>query len=139
VLQSAWAARRFDEDLTGLEDMELAQWLVREGGSVEYVANAAMYHYHDETWPQIRRRFEREAIALHRIMPQLHVNALDTARYLFSSVWRDWRSASKDKIFSQVAVDVLRYRWNQYLGSYTGNHQHRKLSHAEKEKYFFPD
>lgn len=139
VLQSAWAKHRFDEDLTGLEDMELAQHLVRNGGKVEYVPDAGVYHYHNETWKQIRRRFEREAIALQKIMPQVHVSPLDTARYLITSVWKDWRCAAKEKVLAKKAGDIMRYRWNQYVGSYKGNHQHRKLSHAEKEKYFFPD
>lgn len=139
VLQSAWAEHRFDEDLTGLEDMELAQRLVRAGGKIEYVPDAGVYHYHDESWEQIRRRFEREAIALQRIMPQVHVSPIDTARYFASSVWKDWRGAAREKVWSRKAGDIVRYRWNQYLGSYKGNHQHRKLSHAEKEKYFFPD
>jgi rhamnosyltransferase len=36
-------------------------------------------------------------------------------------------------------LDIVRYRWSQYFGVYNGNHQHRKLSNAEKEKYFFPE
>lgn len=139
LLQSAWAAHRFDEDLTGLEDMELAQRLVQAGSAVEYIPDAAVYHYHDESWTQVRRRYEREAIALQKIMPQVHINRLDAARYIASSVWKDWRSAARDRLWSKHAADIVRYRWNQYVGAYKGNHQHRRLSHDEKEKYFFPD
>lgn len=139
ILQPAWEAHRFDEDLTGLEDMELAKRLVESGGRVEYVADAAVYHYHDEGWKQVRRRYEREAIALQKIMPHVHVNRFDTARYIASSVWRDWLRAARDGVWVRHALDIVRYRWNQYLGAFVGNHQHRKLSHAEKERYFFPD
>ncbi len=136
---SDWERLRFSEELTGLEDMELAQRLVREGGRVVYVPDAAVYHYHQETWSQIRRRFEREAIALQRIMPQVHVGPFDLARYIATSVVKDWRSAKRAGALGRHAMDILRYRWHQYLGVYNGNHQHRKLSHAEKEKYFFPE
>jgi glycosyltransferase involved in cell wall biosynthesis len=139
LLFSEWDRHRFNEELTGLEDMELAKRLVSEGKCIEYVPEAGVYHYHDESWPTVLRRFEREAIALQEIMPHLHVSRWDTARYFSSSVWRDWRSALRDGIFVKKAVDIVRYRWNQYLGSYRGNHEHRKLSHAEKEKYFYPD
>jgi glycosyltransferase involved in cell wall biosynthesis len=139
LLQQAWATHRFDEELTGLEDMELAQRLVQNGGNVLYVPTARVYHHHDESWRQVRRRYEREAIALQRIMPQVHINRIDAARYIASSVWKDWRAATRDRTSSGTALDILRYRWNQYVGAYKGNHQHRKLSHAEKEKYFFPD
>lgn len=139
LLQSAWEKFRFNEELTGLEDMELAQRLVDDGGRIEYVPEAGVYHHHDESWQTVRRRFEREAIALQRIMPHVHVSPIDTARYFTSSVSRDWRSAASDGLFLKKAADIVRYRWNQYLGSYRGNHEHRKLSHAEKEKYFYPD
>ncbi|WPL15281.1 hypothetical protein Thiowin_00166 [Thiorhodovibrio winogradskyi] len=134
-----WQRLRFNEDLTGLEDMELAQRLVREGGAVIYVPEAAVYHYHQESWPQIQRRFEREAIALQRIMPHIHVSALDALRYIASSVARDLASAHRAGTLASHALDILRYRWQQYLDVYKGNHEHRKLSHAEKEKYFFPE
>ena len=138
LLRSAWEQYRFDEDLTGLEDMELAKRLVRRGGRVAYVADAAVYHHHNEGWPHVRRRFEREAIALQRIMPQVHVSFWDTLRYFFSSVAKDWVCARRENLNSVMLGDILRYRWNQYWGAYTGNHEHRKLSHADKEKYFFP-
>jgi rhamnosyltransferase len=136
---SDWERLRFNEDLTGLEDIELAQRLVQVGGSVAYVPEAAVYHYHQETWPQIQRRFEREAIALRRIMPQVHITPLDLIRYVANSVVKDWRSALQTKSLRRHAADIPRFRWHQYLGVYKGNHQHRKLSHAEKEKYFFPE
>lgn len=134
----AWERYRFNEEITGLEDMDLAQRLVDDGGKVAYVANAGVYHHHAESWVQIRRRFEREAIALQKIMPQVHVTQLDTLRYIAVSIFKDWKSA-KQVTPKPKLLDIARYRWNQYWGSYKGNHQHRKLSHAEKEKYFFPE
>jgi len=138
LLRSAWEGYRFDEELTGLEDMELAQRLVRDGGQVAYVAEAAVFHYHNETWSQVRRRFEREAIALQKIMPQVHVNLFDTVRYIAIGIWKDWCCARRTRVWRAKAVEIMLYRWNQYFGSYNGNHENRKLSHAEKEKYFFP-
>jgi len=138
LLRSAWEKNHFDEELTGLEDMELAQRLIRKGGRVAYVAEASVFHHHNESWPHVRRRFEREAIALQKIMPQVHVNLFDTLRYVATSVWKDWRCANREKMAAIKLSHIVRYRWNQYLGSWKGNHQHRKLSHADKEKYFFP-
>jgi rhamnosyltransferase len=102
LLRSAWAQHRFDEDLTGLEDMELAQRMVRNGERVAYVAEAAVFHYHNESWPHVRRRFEREAIALQKIMPQVHVGIIDTLRYVATSIWKDWHCASKEKMGQSV-------------------------------------
>ncbi len=134
-----WKLLRFDEDLTGLEDMELAQRLVKLGGEILYVPNAVVYHYHEESWSQVQRRFEREAIALQRIMPQVHVDLLDLVRYTVSSILKDWRSALSDGVFIKNAINIVLYRWHQYLGVYYGNNDHRRLSHAEKDKYFYPN
>jgi len=138
IANKVWEQYQFNEELTGLEDMELAQRLQVNGGRVAYVGDAAVYHYHSESWVQIGRRFEREALALQKIMPQMHVDLIDTFRYITISVWKDWIFARNNKTLLVSLTDVFRYRWNQYLGSWRGNQQHRKLSYAEKEKYFYP-
>lgn len=137
--RKAWEAHRFDEDLTGLEDMELAKRLVAAGGKVAYVADACVYHHHHETWAQVKRRFEREAIALQKIMPQIHVGLLDTTRYIVSSIRHDVSMARTNGGLKQGRLqEIVRYRVAQYSGSYRGNHEHRKLSRSEKDHYFYP-
>lgn len=138
VLRDAWRKYRFDEDLTGLEDMELAKRLVADGGKVGYVAEAGVYHYHLESWAHVRRRFEREAIALRHIMPQVHIQRRDLLRYVLTSIAKDWNKARQDGVFMAKCADVVKYRLCQYWGSYKGNHDHRRLSHAQKEHYFYP-
>lgn len=134
-----WERLRFDEHLTGLEDMELAQRLVDAGGRVAYVPEAAVHHYHQETWAQIQRRFEREALALQHIMPQVHVGGWDVVRYFLTSVYKDWMCAWHKGVWRYTSWSIVRYRWHQYRGILKGNHQHRKLSHSEKEIYFYPE
>ena len=139
ISRSAWEKYRFDEELTGLEDMETAKRLVADGGKVAYIADAAVFHYHNEDWAQVKRRFEREAIALKQIMPQVHMRHQDMARYIFSSILKDWRNAWLEGVWLKHAINIAKYRFYQYSGSFKGNHDHRKLSHAEKETYFYPD
>jgi glycosyltransferase involved in cell wall biosynthesis len=138
IARKAWAQYRFDEDVTGLEDMELAQRLCQGRGRIGYVAEACVYHHHAESWSQVQRRFEREALALQKIMPQIHVRHRDAIRYIFSSIWHDWRCALREGIWLRKAWPVVLYRLHQYTGSFKGNREHRKLSHAEKDKYFYP-
>ncbi|KGJ19404.1 glycosyltransferase [Paracoccus sanguinis] len=139
LLRSVWTAHPFDEELTGLEDMELAKRLVRAGHRIAYVAEAPVFHHHQESWSQVRRRFEREAIALRSILPEVHLSRLDMLRCVLDSTLGDWRSARRNGITSTSRLDMLRYRWNQYVGSYIGNHEHRLLSRQAKQKYFFPE
>ncbi|MFV0292455.1 MAG: glycosyltransferase [Paracoccus sp. (in: a-proteobacteria)] len=139
LLRSVWEQHPFDEDLTGLEDMELAKRLVTAGHHIGYVAEAPVFHHHQESWAQVRRRFEREAIALRSIMPEVQLSHFDVLRYVVNSTIGDWRSAHRNGITSSSRMEMMRYRWNQYRGSYTGNHEHRILSRQTKEKYFYPD
>lgn len=138
LARRAWETYRFNEELTGLEDMELGKRLCDGGLRIGYVAEAGVYHHHHESWAQVQRRFEREAIALQQILPQIHVSPLDTLRYVASSVVHDWRVARREARAGRLVGEIVRYRVAQYLGSYRGNHEHRKLSHAEKERYFYP-
>jgi glycosyltransferase involved in cell wall biosynthesis len=138
LLRSVWRDQPFDETLTGLEDMDLAKRLVARGLKIGYVADAPVFHHHTETWTAVRRRFEREAIALRTIMPEVHLSFLDVLRYVATSVRSDWQAAARNGVHSTSGFDMLRYRWNQYTGSYKGNHEHRRLSQSAKERFFYP-
>jgi len=138
LCREAWDELRFDEDLTGLEDMELAKRLVERGGMVAYVADAPVYHLHDETWHKVRLRYQREAIALQAIMPQVHVTMTDFLRYFFSALMLDCGAALEQKCLTRRFGEIFMFRLMQYWGTYLGNHEHRKLSHAAKEAYFYP-
>ncbi len=139
MLRSAWLEYRFDEDLTGLEDMEFAKRLVTEGHKIAYVSSSSVYHLHEESWQQIRRRYEREAIALRHIMPEVHIHFTDFLRYLFSSIAHDMKEARRRGELLKRAGEIVRFRYAQFVGAYRGNHIHRKISQAMKERYFYPD
>lgn len=139
IAKDVWQTYAFDEQVTGLEDMFLAQKFVNDGGKVGYVADAGVYHFHQENWAQVQRRFEREAIALQQIMPQIHVSFFDMIRYFTTSVIKDFFASLKDPMGKSSLKDIILYRFNQYIGSYRGNHTVRVLSKKEKEHYFYPD
>lgn len=136
--KSLWSQFRFNEELTGLEDMYLAKQLSVAGHHVAYVADAPVFHIHDEGWKNIRIRYEREAIALREIMPEVHISPLDFVVWVVSSIVTDCRAALSEGKPGELP-DIMLYRLNQYLGSYRGNHEHRKLSRDMKQKYFYPN
>ena len=138
ILASTWFKYRFNEDLTGLEDMYMASELSKQSVSVGYISSAVVVHHHDENWSQIRNRFEREAIALRVIMPQIYLTGVDVCRYFFISIASDMIWALKNGIFINNIFEIFLYRYNQFIGSYIGNKMHRDLSKSEKEKYFYP-
>jgi len=138
LLKPVWKENYFDEGLTGLEDMHLSKRLVSQGLKIGYVAEALVFHLHDESWSQVRRRFEREAIALQHVMPEIHISFNDFIRYFFNGVLLDVRVAPKNKGFVRRLKEIILFRLMQFWGAYRGNHIHRVISKKQKEEYFYP-
>jgi len=63
IRKDLWVKHPFDEALTGLEDIEWAKYWMDRGYLTVYKPRAVIYHIHNETPSQIRRRYWREAIA----------------------------------------------------------------------------
>ena len=89
IKKEIWEKYKFDEELTGLEDIDMAKKIQNEGGKIGYVADSIVYHYHRETWRQISRRFEREAIAYKEIYPNINIKITDSIRYFFAAILGD--------------------------------------------------
>jgi len=138
IAKSTWEKYQFDEDVTGLEDMELAKRLVNDGNVIAYVAEAVVFHIHRESFAQTKRRYERESIALQHIMPEIHISFLDMLRYFSAAVRSDFSDAMSEGRFLRELSGIVKFRFAQYWGTYRGNHEHRKLSRKRKENYYYP-
>ena len=138
IKRSAWSMYKFNEELTGLEDMELAKRLIQNGGKVSYAYNSLVYHIHDESWAQTKTRYERESFALQFIMPEVQVSFADIIRYITTAIISDFRAAAKDKILFKELLSIIKFRIAQYIGTYKGNKLHKTLSNKRKESYYYP-
>ncbi len=138
VTRVAWSKYQFDEELTGLEDMFMAKQICHDNGSIGYVCESSVYHIHDESWMQIKIRYEREAIALQKIMPEVRMNILDMFHFIVASILKDIGIAIHQGVFVRELPSILMFRVLQYYGSYKGSRLCRKLSYEAKIKYFYP-
>ena len=138
ISRPIWSNYLFDEELTGCEDMELAKRLLNKGGEIGYVAEAAVYHIHNESWAGVQRRYEREAIALQKILPEIHLSIFDVINYFTQGVIKDFKAALYKSCFVEEFFGIIRFRFAQYHGAYRGNHNTRRLSQELKQKYFYP-
>ena len=136
--RDVWETFKFDENVTGLEDMELAKRYVESGGAVAYVAEAPVFHIHDETWAQTKRRYERESVALRVIMPELRMTLIDMCRYIVTAIATDASASLSQGIFFSVFVQIIRFRSAQYFGSYKGNRILKLDADQRREAYFYP-
>jgi len=118
--------------------MFLAKKICQDNGCVGYVSDSHVFHIHDETWAQIKIRYEREAIALQKIMPEIKISIYDLVHFVAAGVLEDTRVAIRERVFFKEIFSILMFRFFQYYGSYKGNHVCRKLSNQAKIKYFYP-
>jgi len=138
IRRDVWGRYEFDEEATGLEDMVLGKRIVKDGGRIGYVADAPVYHIHEETLSQTRRRYYREALTLREIMPEVQLHFGDFLRYTTAAIFHDFSEALQEKKFLSVAGEVMAFRLMQYWGAYRGHNEHRILSRAQKESYYYP-
>ncbi|MEM6942212.1 MAG: glycosyltransferase family 2 protein [Pseudomonadota bacterium] len=143
LLAETWAAHPFDETVTGLEDLLLGKALSAAGKAIGYVAEAPVVHLHEESWPKVATRYEREAVAMQRIMPELQVGFFDFLRYTAAGAGLDWREAiasgrTKERGMAGLALEILLFRLHQYWGTYRGANDHRRLSRERKDRYYYP-
>jgi len=138
ISRSAWEKFKFDESLTGLEDMYLAKNIVESGDFIGYVSTSIVYHVHNETWGQVKNRYEREAIALQRIMPEVHMSILNMMNFIIVGIWTDLSHALNSGVFFKEFISILKFRTLQFYGSYSGNHKSKKVSFDSKMKYYYP-
>lgn len=138
LVRSEWEKNNFDEQLTGCEDMELAKRLCSEGKDIGYVAEASVFHIHDETWRQVRTRYEREAVALQKIMPEVHLTKFDVCKFFMVGLAKDMRAALSQRVLISNVGPIILFRWAQYYGAYVGNHSAREVSREVKSRYFYP-
>jgi len=71
-------------------------------------------------------------------MPEVHVTRWDAVRYFSAGVFLDLKAAIGEGVFFKRFSEIISFRAMQYLGTYEGHNEHRRLSRAQKEAYFYP-
>lgn len=136
--RSVWNRFKFDEQLTGLEDIAMGKRLTEAGFRIAYAPEASVMHLHHESWAQVRRRYEREAIALRHINPGLHLSLVEAGACFVSACFFDLCGAIKTREGISRTREIVLYRLHQFWGSWLGSRAHRELGAREKMTYFFP-
>ncbi|MBX3703167.1 MAG: alcohol dehydrogenase catalytic domain-containing protein [Steroidobacteraceae bacterium] len=137
VRKDLWELHAFDEGLPGLEDIEWAiHWSHRER-QIVYVPDACVIHVHSETWPQVRRRYYREAIAARWVGIRL-------MRHIPGEIWRElrwcgqdlWLAARQGRAAS-LAGEILRFRYEKTAGTIRGIVESKRLSNPARKAEVF--
>lgn len=138
VRRELWERFPYDEALTGLEDLAWAKRIVSEGYHLAYCANAEVFHIHNETAAQRHNRYKREAIALKRIFPESHFNLFDFIWLYSSNCLLDFVAASRDRVLLREVAEIVRCRWHQFSGTFSGYRMKEPLAGEMKMRFFYP-
>ena len=138
IRRSLWQQHPYDELLTGLEDLAWARWLLTQGQSLAYAAEAEIIHVHNETWRGIYNRYRRESMAFKQIYPHETFHFTDFIRLWFSNVWSDWRAASGEHVLGKEWANIMRFRAMQFWGTYQGYRRSGPLTWKLKQTFYYP-
>lgn len=121
---SVWKNFRFDEDLTGAEDIEWCGRVRQAGYSTAYEPRSVVYHSHKETLKGVYRRFYREALALDQFENRYirPFGVLGAILRWARSVCLDWKYLVTDFVSPQYLIKwfflIPIYRSAVYYGQY---------------------
>lgn len=138
IRRSAWEQRPYDEQLTGLEDLDWAKYAMENGNSIAYVAEAPVVHVHNEPFAQVVNRYRREAIAHKDIYNDQEMGMTMAMRLALINVLGDYREALRVHRFRENVIDILRFRAAQFLGTYRGFAQSGPVTDVLKRRFYYP-
>ena len=138
IRRAIWEQLPYDESLTGLEDLAWAKAAQNRGGWLAYVADAEIVHLHDETWDQVQNRYRREAIALRFIDEHSRFTRWDFAHLIWHNILSDIQVAMRQGVLSQEAVSIIKFRYNQLVGSWRGFNGPPEVSAELKARFYYP-
>jgi glycosyltransferase involved in cell wall biosynthesis len=138
VRKSTWAKHGYDEELTGLEDLDFANRVISQGGRVAYMAEAPVVHVHEETWATIQNRYRREAIAYKKIMDNETMSSVKALRLAAVNIVSDYWHAAKDGCLRQNLTSIPRFRAAQFYGAWEGFKTSGQVTDELLKRFYYP-
>lgn len=138
VRRGDWESHPYDEELTGLEDLDWAKRATDRGQSVAYVAEATVVHAHDESWTQLVNRYRREAIAHKRIYHEHRMGAWEAIRLAAANIASDYVHAAREGVLHRNLGSIPVFRTAQFWGTYRGFAQRGPASAALRRHFYYP-
>lgn len=138
VRRDLWADLPYDEQLTGLEDIDWANRAMRQGYRLAYSAEAEVVHVHEEPPRKIFRRYQREAIALRQIFPHERFGLHDFLRLFPANVASDCYHAWHDRVLGRELAQIVVFRLMQFWGTYRGYAWRGSPTASLRRTFYYP-
>lgn len=138
IRKELWEKIKYDETLTGLEDLDWAKKMLAENYYLYYNAKASVYHIHEETYSQIHNRYKREAITLSNVIKETKFSFFDFFKLSIMNIFTDWIHSIKDKEFRKNFKDIFLFRIMQFWGTYQGYRLTKDITAQLRERFYYP-
>lgn len=139
IQKKMWQKLKYDEQITGLEDLAWASKIMKEGFKIVYLAEAVIVHVHEETPLKIKNRYLREAIAFKNIYPKVHVGLIDFLRLTIYNIISDSYFAIRKRCFTSEFKNIIVFRFMQFYGTYLGHKQKGAITKELKNRFYYPN
>lgn len=139
IRRRIWEQLPYNEEITGLEDIDWANRAMQLGYKIAYRADAVVFHVHNEIPLQTYNRYRREAIALKNIFPNEHFHFGDFVRLFLSNVFTDYGHALREGMLARQWLEIPRFRLMQFWGTYRGVAQCSPVTSQLKQTFYYPN
>jgi glycosyltransferase involved in cell wall biosynthesis len=139
IRRDVWKEYPYDEQLTGLEDVDWAKRVQKDGYDISYASEAEIIHVHDETAREVFNRYRREAYAHKQIMPNRSFSLLDFFRLSARNIISDYRAAFRTGDLSTNVTEIPKFRLLQFWGTYRGFAREGPISDRLWQRFYYPD
>ena len=138
IRMALWKEIPYNEDLSGLEDIDWAKKIQARGFYVYYKADAGLVHIHQERYSQIYNRFKREAIAYKNIFSgKEHPRTKAVLDFLLLST-KDVMYGLRSRKSLRKMGQIIPYRFAQCKGSYDGFNRSPEITEKMKQDFYYP-
>ncbi|MBL8102741.1 MAG: glycosyltransferase family 2 protein [Anaerolineales bacterium] len=137
IRKKLWEENKYDESLTGLEDLAWAKWVKGQGYKIAYAAEAEIIHIHNETPRGVYNRYRREAMALRKIYPEAHFNFYDFLRLTATNILSDLWHAAREGVLLKNISSIFWFRIAQFHGTRMGHRETSLITPQLRETFYY--
>lgn len=138
IRRDIWTSQPYDEDLTGLEDIDWARRALNNGYLLSYVAEGPVVHVHEESWDMLRNRYRREAIAHRRIYEDQRLSAAGALALGARHIVADYRAAAVQRALLRNLLSIPSFHAAQFLGAYQGFGHDGEIPKSLMRRFYYP-
>ncbi|WP_082256461.1 glycosyltransferase family 2 protein [Haloferax sp. ATB1] len=139
IRREIWEDYPYDEQLTGLEDVDWAKRVQKDGYDISYASEAEIIHVHDETAKEIFNRYRREAYAHKQIMPNQSFSLSDFITLSVKNILSDYKTALQKGELRGNLQEIPEFRLLQFWGTYRGFSKEGPIPEQLWQRFYYPD